>query len=190
MFADASYSLKSKCSTSHQGCVYWITGLSGAGKTTLAKCLYAHLKQEKPNLVFLDGDKLREVLDDASSHSLEDRFMLAMKYGRLCQLLASQGIDVICATISMFDKCREWNRSNLVNYFEIYIHVSLDVLKQRDQKKLYSRSISGEIAHIVGMDLPFEEPKNPDLIIENDGKKTPQELCDDIFKYLSIKGIK
>jgi len=173
--------------SSDYGKVYWITGLAGAGKTTLAKYLYDHWKKKKTNLVFLDGDILREVFGDSASHTFEERHKLAMKYSKLCSLLSSQGLDVICATISMFDKCREWNRSNLVNYFEIYIKVPLEVLKQRDQKKLYSRFAMGEIQNVMGLDLEFEEPKYSDLIIENDGSQTPQELCKKLLNFLSKK---
>jgi len=113
-----------------------------------------------------------------------------MQYARLCNLLSMQGLDVVCATISMFDKCREWNRSNLKNYFEIYLKVSQNELQKRNQKKLYSQVLKKTIKNVVGVDISFEEPKNPDLIIQNDGKKTAQELCKYIFNYLTSKGIK
>lgn len=176
--------------SSHQGQVYWITGLAGAGKTTIGKCLYHFLKKQKPNVVFLDGDILRAVFGASFSHSPDERFQLAMQYARLCQLLALQGLDVVCATISMFDKCREWNRSNLTHYFEIYLKVPLRELQKRDQKNLYSRALKGEIAHVIGVDLPFEEPKNPDLVIENNGKTTPEALCELIINYLSLEKVK
>ena len=174
--------------TFHSSCgkVYWITGLAGAGKTSLGKLFYNRLKKIKKNIIFLDGDALREVFQDSFSYTSEERFKLAMKYARLCHLLSSQGMDVICATISMFEKCREWNRTNIFNYFEIYIRVPLNILKKRDQKKLFSQVEKGNISNVLGMDLPFEEPKKPDLIIENDNKKSLDELCDDSFKQLLI----
>lgn len=167
------------------GRVFWVTGLSGSGKTTLAKHLYALRKKEKSGVVLLDGDALREVFGDSFGYSAEARFKLAMTYAKLCHLLASQGLDVVCATISMFDKCREWNRAHLPNYTEIYLRVPLDVLKKRDQKNLYSRSAKGEIANVLGIDIPFEEPKNPDIIIDNDFSESLSHICE---KILLIKG--
>lgn len=168
------------------GRVFWITGLAGAGKTTIARLFYEHLKREGASAVLLDGDSLREVFNDAS-YTQEGRFNLAMKYGRLCRLLANQGIDVVCATISMFDECRNWNRSHLPRYTEIYLRASLEVLKQRDQKSLYSAALNAKTSDVVGVDLPFEEPKNPHLIIDNNGCETPTTLCERIVQYLKEK---
>lgn len=102
-----------------------------------------------------------------------------MRNARLCALLAMQGITVICCTISMFDSVREWNRSNIPDYFEVYIKVSLETLRRRDQKCLYSQAQ----ADVAGIHVQVEEPKNPDLILENDGDRTPEEQ----IKLISIK---
>ena len=171
------------------GRVYWVTGLSGAGKTSLSRLLHDELKSKHSNLIFLDGDILREVLSNEYSYTLDDRFNLAMKYARICQLLSSQGINVICATISMFDKCREWNRSNIGNYVEIYVRVPIEVLRKRDQKQLYSKAERGEIENVLGVNLPFEEPKTPDIIIDNNGERNLSELCSEILNSLSIKDL-
>lgn len=159
------------------GKVYWITGLAGAGKSFLSRTLYEHLKKKNPFVILLDGDILREVFGAAASYTLEDRFTLAMKYARLCHMLAEQGATVICATISMFDACRTWNRENIPQYCEIYIRVPLDILIQRDQKSLYSKALRGEALDVMGINLAFEEPKEPDWIIDNDGQKSLDELC-------------
>lgn len=151
-----------------KGYVYWLTGLSGAGKTTIGKRLFQHLKLMKSNIVMLDGDTLREVFGSDLGYSKEDRFKSAMRNARLCKLLSDQGIDVICATISMFDYCRQWNRENIENYKEIYIKVSIEDLKKRNQKKLYSSENNDMTNYnVVGIDIEFEEPKNPDVTICN-----------------------
>ena len=98
------------------GIVYWITGPAGAGKTTIGKLLYEKIKETEPNTVFLDGDTLREVFGNDLGYSKEDRRKCAMRYSRLCAMLQSQGMNVICCTISMFDSVREWNRANISNY--------------------------------------------------------------------------
>ncbi|WMJ81318.1 adenylyl-sulfate kinase [Clostridium sp. MB40-C1] len=163
------------------GDVYWVTGLSGAGKTTIAKLLYEKLKKNKDNVVFLDGDILREIFGNDLGYSSSDRKKSAMRNSRICKELSEQGIDVVCATISMFNECRIWNRENIKNYKEIYIKVPIEILIQRDQKKLYSRALKGEIKNVMGIDIDFEEPKNPDIVILNDGSVKPKDILSQII---------
>ena len=101
--------------------VYWITGLSGAGKTTVGRLFYNKLKEQYSNTVFLDGDTMRKVFGNDLGYSAEDRRKCAMRYSRLCAMLQEQGMNVVCCTISMFDSVREWNRENIQNYKEIYV---------------------------------------------------------------------
>jgi adenylylsulfate kinase len=164
-----------------QPTLFWFTGLSGAGKTTIGKTFYQELILRSSNLVFLDGDIIREVLGNRSGHTMEDRFELAMTYSRLCKMLVDQGISVVCCTVSMFHKVREWNRANIKNYKEIYIKVPMEILYKRDQKGLYSGAKEGKIKNVIGVDLPFEEPTNPDYIIFNDDSVEPEKLLNDIF---------
>lgn len=161
-----------------KGIVYWITGLSGAGKTTIGNLLYRKLKEKKKNVVFLDGDILREIFGGDLGYSVEDRKKSAMRNSRICKALSDQGINVVCATISMFDECRNWNRINIKSYKEIYIKVPIEILIKRNQKGLYSKALNGEIENVMGIDIEFEEPKNPDLVILNDGSVEPQGLVD------------
>ena len=101
----------------NKGTLYWITGLSGSGKTTIAEVLYKHIKLKYTNTIFLDGDILREVLGcKDTSYEKESRKKLAMQYSRLSKLFTDQGINVIFATISMFDEVRVWNRGNISKY--------------------------------------------------------------------------
>ena len=158
-----------------KGTVYWITGLSGAGKTTIGLELLKILNT-KNNVIFLDGDELREIYGDDIGYSIDDRLKMAMRNSRLCKMLSNQGFDVICCTISMFHNIREWNRKNIHTYKEIYLKVSKEVLIDRDQKKLYSQHKSGKVKNIMGIDLKFEEPLNPDIVIQNDGIYTPEQI--------------
>jgi len=160
----------------HQGVVYWFTGLSGAGKTTVGSLFFQRLRDQKNNVVYLDGDVLREVFSGSHGHSPEERKNLAMHYSRLSRMLAGQGMDVVIATISMFHDVRRWNRQNIEQYQEIYLKVPIDVLVKRDQKGLYSRAIRGEVNNIIGLDVEVEEPKCPDHIIVNDGTNTPSQV--------------
>lgn len=165
------------------GMVYWITGLSGAGKTTIGKLLYEKIREGYPNTVFLDGDIMRKVFGDDLGYTKEERRKCAMRYSRLCAILQEQGMNVICCTISMFDSVREWNRENIRNYKEIYVKVSMETLRIRDQKGLYSGTTEEREKEVAGIHMEIEEPKNPDLIMENDGKKTPIEQVEEILLY-------
>ncbi len=164
------------------GRVYWITGLSGAGKTTVASALYQIKRKNNENIVFLDGDALRKTIANDLGYNSEERFMAAMRYSRLCKMLSDQDINVIIATIAMFHSIREWNRINIKDYKEIYLKVSFEVLEKRNQNKLYSGAKNGAISNVVGIDLAVEEPRNPDLIINNNGIYTVSECVDMILK--------
>lgn len=168
------------------GTVYWITGLSGAGKTTIGKLFYGRLKERYVNTVFFDGDALRKVFGDDLGYTEEDRRKCAMRYSRLCAMLQEQGMNVICCTISMFDSIREWNRKNISNYREIYVKVSIGTLRARDQKGLYSGKTTEQGKDVAGLDFALEEPKTPDLILHNDGVLTPEEQVREIERHFNL----
>lgn len=163
------------------GTVYFFTGLSGAGKTTVGGLFYRRLKERKPNVVVLDGDQIRPVFGEDTGYGFEERRHLAERAFRVCKMLAEQGIDVVCCSISMFHSVRKWNRENIPNYREIYIRVKGETLLARNKKGLYTNG-----KNVIGVDLPFEEPTSPDLIVQNDGDCTPLELVKQIEKSLQI----
>ncbi|QPJ66727.1 MAG: adenylyl-sulfate kinase [Candidatus Nitrohelix vancouverensis] len=166
------------------GAVYWFTGLSGAGKTTLGESFFKELKKQGAHVIFLDGDAIRDILGNPWGHSIEDRKKYARSYGKLCQFFSNQGVDVVCATISMFHEIRHWNRNNIARYQEIYVKVPLDILKQRDSKGIYSKAREGEINQVMGMDLEFEEPLTPDCVIVNDGTRSIDDITHSLIESL------
>lgn len=159
----------------NKGTVYFFTGLSGAGKTTVGGLFYRRLKATKSNAVYLDGDEIRVAFGEDVGYTQEERLRWAGRIFRVCKLLSDQGIDVVCCSIAMFDSVRCWNRANIPNYKEIYIRVKKETLIQRNQKGLYTTG-----KNVVGVDLPFDEPRHPDLILQNDGDCTPLELVENI----------
>ena len=101
-------------------------------------------------------------------------------------MLAGQGLNVVMATISMFHECREWNRANLPRYFEIYLRVPPDILSTRRSLRLGANPAPSQSEFVVGWDLPYEEPLNPDLIFDNDGSTAPQEVADSIWSRVEV----
>lgn len=163
-----------------KGTVYWLTGLSGAGKTTVGFELVKILENQGKNVVRLDGDLLREVFG-STDYTLEGRKKISFQYSRMCKMLADQGVDVVACVIAMFDEVRKWNRDNIENYKEIYLKVPVEKLIERDQKGLYTKVMNNEAANVMGMDVPFEEPKAPSLVIDNSGALSPREAAERIM---------
>ena len=151
--------------------VYWLTGLSGAGKTTIGRLWRDELRNMGQTVIFLDGDEMRSVFGVGLGFSGADRRKLAESYGRLCALLAGQGVTVVCCTISMFHSVRAWNRANIPGYYEVYIKASMETLRRRDQKGLYSQNAD----NVAGVGLQVELPDAPDLVLDNNGDKTPEQ---------------
>ena len=167
------------------GTLYWVTGLSGAGKTTVGTMLYNYLKQKKDAVVLLDGDMLREVSDNRD-YTSEGRERMAYQNMRLFRLLTDQGIDVVSCVIGMREKYRSWNRTHIPNYQEIYLKVSLEELVQRDSKGLYQRALNKSAKDVYGIDLSFEEPEHPDVVVENEEATRPVDALQAILSALGL----
>ena len=168
-----------------KGTFYWISGLSGAGKTTVGTLFYQYLRARKDNVVFIDGDKLRAVMDD-HDFTEEGRDRAVQRNGRLFPLLTEQGIDVVNCSIGLRNKYRAWNREIITNCCEIYLKVSLEELIRRDPKGLYHRALAHEAEHVYGIDLPYDEPECPAVLVVNEGDTTPEDALRQIVDALGL----
>jgi len=163
------------------GQVFWITGLSGAGKTTIGTHLYYRLRKEHSQIVLLDGDIIKKIFGaDNVDYSKEGRKKRAFQYSELCKLLASQGITVICCTIAMFDDVRNWNRQHILNYHEVFIDVDLKTVANRDAKGLYKKLASSKDG-MVGIANHAELPKTPDVVIRNSMDGNIEQYIEEIL---------
>lgn len=163
------------------GTVFWLTGLSGSGKTTLGAELTEHLRKHNHPVIFLDGDNLREVAGDIFGHDREQRLKASLLYSRLCHMIASQNIHVVCATISLFHETQNWNQKNITNYIEIFMDIPLPELIKRDSKKIYSRAEEGILKNVVGVDIQAEYPQDPSIIV-----KHQESVSDAVEKIFSL----
>jgi len=168
--------------------VIWLIGLAGAGKTTIGHEVYARLKARKPNVVFLDGDQVRQIMGNDLGHTLKDRHANAWRICRLCKYLDEQEIDVVCAILSLFHETQDWNRKSYSRYFEVYVEVPMDILIARDQKGLYSGALDGELINVVGIDTPFTPPPRANLVVRNDDPMvSPKAHADRIISAIEAE---
>ncbi|NOR57514.1 MAG: adenylyl-sulfate kinase, partial [Sulfurimonas sp.] len=161
--------------------VIWITGLSGSGKTTIGKLVYEYVKQKNNNTVFLDGDVIRKALDNNYGYTLEDRLKGAKQVSGLCKMLDKEGINVVCSTMSLFKEIQDSNRKEIDKYIEVFLDVDIKILKERDSKKLYS-SVK---ENVVGIDLSYYAPVNPELCLDNSGFDNLDNNVDKIINYFN-----
>ena len=172
-----------------KGTVYFFTGLAGAGKTTIGGMFYERLKARKPDAELIDGDRVRQGdpneppdpgIMDEDRYTTEARKEGARYMFEWCRDIANEGRDVVVCSISMYKEIRDWNRANIENYREIYVKVSMDTLYKRDQKQLYSTKAK----NVVGVDLPWDEPECPDVVVQNDGDEAPEVIVDNLVSLL------
>lgn len=166
--------------------VIWVTGLSGAGKTTLCQCLYQRLKPAMPHLVLLDGDVVRRAFGGDLTHSEADRMRQVRRLQAMAQVLSEQGLVVVVAVLYAHPELLAWNRRHLKGYFEVYLRASLDTVFARDNKGLYAAAQSGRMPDVVGLDIPWHAPQAPDLVIDVDGGGTPEQHVEQLMHAVPV----
>ena len=165
------------------GLTIWFTGLSGAGKSTLAEVIERRLKDQGRNVEILDGDIVRTHLSKGLGFSREDRDTNIKRIAFVCSLLTRNGVVCISAAIAPYREAREWARREIGDFVEVYLKCPIEVCRQRDVKGLYKLVDEGKIKNFTGVDDPYEEPENPELVIETD-KESVGESVSRIFAKL------
>ena len=174
----------------HKSAVIWFTGLSGAGKSTVANAIEQRLIQEKKHTYLLDGDNVRLGLNKGLGFSEEDRKENIRRIGEVAKLFVDAGVIVATAFISPFRDDRDSVRDLLDEgeFIEVYVRCSLEECEQRDPKGLYKKARAGEIPEFTGISSPYEEPINPELILDSD-KESVEELVEKVVEYLKSKNL-
>lgn len=150
--------------------IIWITGLSGAGKTTVAHEVQRRLRRLGHPAIVLDGDGLRAAIDDpAVGHDPHGRRANAYRIARVARMLAEQDLIVVVATMSLFHEIHTWNRQHLRGYFEVYLDANESTRIGRDPKGIYRRAAAGAESNVGGWDIPVEPPRRPHRRVLNDG---------------------
>jgi adenylylsulfate kinase-like enzyme len=149
--------------------VIWITGLSGAGKTTLCDALTRLVKPRLPEFVVVDGDAVRALFGHDLDFTEASRMRQIQRIQALAQELSRQGLVVLVAALYAHPDLLTWNRANLDGYFEVYLEAPLDLVRARDPKALYAKAACGEVKDMVGLDIPWHAPRTPDLVLDANG---------------------
>ncbi|WP_010283866.1 adenylyl-sulfate kinase [Bacillus timonensis] len=174
----------------HKSCVIWFTGLSGSGKSSLANALDKELFSQNVQSYVLDGDNIRHGLNAGLGFSKEDRKENIRRIGEVSKLFVDSGQIVSTAFISPFREDREQVRALFPegDFIEVYVKCPISVCENRDPKGLYKKARNGEISEFTGVSSPYEEPNQPELVIETD-KLTISQSVETIILYLKERGI-
>jgi adenylyl-sulfate kinase len=171
-----------------KGFTVWFTGLSGAGKSTIAEMLYHELQARQMKVEILDGDVVRQNLSKGLGFSKEDRDTNIRRIGFVADLLTRNGVATICCPISPYKAIRDEVRAKIGAFVEVYVHATLEELvNNRDPKGLYKKAMAGEITGFTGVDDPYEPPEAPELVLDT-MVETPEQSLRNVLGKLADLG--
>jgi adenylyl-sulfate kinase len=171
----------------HKGFTLWLTGMSGAGKSTISDQLMARFHEAGAKVELLDGDIVRTNLSQGLGFSREDRDTNIRRIGFVAELLSRNGIIVIVAAISPYRETRDEVKSKIGNFLEVFVDCPVEVLAERDVKGLYKRALAGEVTKFTGVSDPYEPPLNPDVTLPTHCE-TVEESVGKIWSELERRG--
>jgi adenylylsulfate kinase len=173
---------------SDKGFTIWFTGLSGAGKSTIAEMLYHELKARDLKTEILDGDQVRKNLSKGLGFSKEDRDTNIARIAYVANLLTRNGVATICCPISPYRATRDAARELIGEFVEVYVHATVDeIAAHRDPKGLYKKALAGEITGFTGVDDPYEEPLEAELVLHT-LEESPEESLQIVLDTLAALG--
>jgi adenylyl-sulfate kinase len=152
----------------HKGFTLWLTGMSGAGKSTISDAMMERFRQGGAKVELLDGDIVRTNLSQGLGFSREDRDTNVRRIGFVCELLSRNGVIAVVAAISPYRSTREEVKSRIANFVEVHVDCPVEVLAARDVKGLYKKALAGEVANFTGISDPYEAPEHPHVVVRTD----------------------
>ena len=170
------------------GCCLWFTGLSGAGKSTIANIVVEELRERGRRVELLDGDEVREHLSKGLGFSKEDRDTNIRRIGWVAAVLARNGVVSVTAAISPYRAVRDEVRGWMDHFVEIHVATTLEECEARDVKGLYARARAGDIPEFTGISDPYEPPLNPEITLITAGH-TPEESAREVLAWLEANGL-
>lgn len=170
-----------------KGVTLWFTGLPSSGKSTLARLLERQLRKWGVKVELLDGDVVRTHLSKGLGFSKEDRETNVKRIGFVCQLLTRNGVVAIASAVSPYRETRDYIRRVIGQFVEIYVKTSVEECEKRDVKGLYKKARAGEIQGFTGINDPYEEPLNAEIVCETAGE-TPEQSAEKILRRLEALG--
>jgi len=171
----------------HPGFTIWLTGLSGAGKSTIAQGISKELRARGMKVEVLDGDVIRKNLSKGLGFSKEDRDTNVLRVGWVAEVLSRNGVAVVCALISPYRETRKKVRERIPNFVEVFVNAPLEEVIRRDPKGLYKKALAGEIQNFTGISDPYEPPENPEVVC-NTAEETAEESVQKVINYLENRG--
>lgn len=174
----------------HNGLVVWLTGLPGAGKTTIARTVARRLSDGGIGHVVLDGDDLRKGVCADLGFSAEDRTENVRRVGELAALICQQGIVVLCALVSPYRDSRDRARALVPEgrFLEVHVMADVETCRRRDPKGLYAKASAGQLSDMTGVSAPYEVPPTPELTIDTRAM-TPDAAADLVLEMLQSRGV-
>jgi adenylyl-sulfate kinase len=169
-----------------EGFCLWFTGLSGAGKSTIANIVVDELRARGQRVELLDGDEVREHLSKGLGFSKEDRDTNIRRIGWVAKVLARNGVVAVTAAISPYRALRDELRGDIHNFVEVHVATSLETCEARDVKGLYAKARAGEIPEFTGVSDPYEPPLHPEVRLDTDAK-TAEQSAAELLRYLESR---
>lgn len=170
-----------------QATAIWLTGIPASGKTTISILLKDYLQKNNMPVIILDGDEIRKTVSKDLGFSPQDRKEHNRRVIEIAKLLVKNNFTAIIPLISPYKETRDLARREIPNFVEVYVKASLDTCIKRDPKGLYQKAKNGEITNLTGLQSPYEEPENPEVIVDTE-KNSPQQCLDMITSKLQQLG--
>ena len=165
----------------NKGIIFWVTGLPGSGKTTIAKGLKKEISKKYGKTIVISGDDIRNIFD-LKKYSFLERKKILGKYAKFCRFIANQKFNIILAVVGLINKSQEWNQKNLHNYVEIYIKCNLKDIIKKGKKKLYKKKNKKSL---YSFDIKSEFPKRPKILIHNNFKRNILEMTNSVLSKIN-----